>query len=538
MTTYILRRLLFMIPTLIGITFLVFMLIANSPGGIGAGLSLGGGDGADAGQSRAIQQAYLEDRYGLNDSVVTQYIRWLTKVSPLKFGIPEQQDDTGETISPPATLDPPPFLGRYYGSDEDIREQRIVRRAKGVRAPNRLEGEEGEQEAARRVRAYRAALNEYTNARAAYIGSLERLKIALENYGLSKGLAGDDPQGMIDRRRQLRERLFRNHELDTDDPLGQRVVDAGNAAIAAYHRAIESRSVLAEAYAQRPFRDAMYSAGPVPIGIPGLVYIGPPDLGMSFSKSRPVRALIAEALPVTLLLNCVAFPIIYLIAVPSGLLAATYRGSWFDSLSGALYVALWSVPVVWAGVLAVGVLANKGNILGEYAFPAAGLHSGGADSMPYLPSRAEDGTFIRGYLLDSLWHLCLPVACLVYTGFAILSKQTRAAMLDNFNADYVRTAKAKGVAHKDIVFRHVFRNSLLPLITMFASIFPSMLAGSVVIEQIFSIPGMGRLVIEAINERDRDLLLANALMVGAVNLLALLLADILYALADPRITFD
>jgi len=88
------------------------------------------------------------------------------------------------------------------------------------------------------------------------------------------------------------------------------------------------------------------------------------------------------------------------------------------------------------------------------------------------------------------------------------------------------------------VFRHVFRNSLLPLITMFASIFPAMLAGSVVVEQIFSIPGMGRLVLEAINERDRDLLLANALMVGAVNLLALLLADILYALADPRITFD
>jgi len=137
-----------------------------------------------------------------------------------------------------------------------------------------------------------------------------------------------------------------------------------------------------------------------------------------------------------------------------------------------------------------------------------------------------------------LWHLCLPVACLVYTGFAILSKQTRAAMLDNFSADYVRTAKAKGVAPGDVVFRHVFRNSLLPLITMFASIFPAMLAGSVVIENIFSIPGMGSLVLEAINLRDRELLLANALMIGVVNLLALLLADILYAMADPRITFD
>jgi ABC-type dipeptide/oligopeptide/nickel transport system permease component len=272
------------------------------------------------------------------------------------------------------------------------------------------------------------------------------------------------------------------------------------------------------------------------MGIPGFVYLAPPDLGRSFSKSRPVSTLIAEALPVTLLLNCIAFPIIYIVAVPSGLLAATNRGSWFDTASGALYVALWSIPVVWAGVLAVGYLASK-DVMGEFAFPAAGLNSSEAPDMTYLPSWGDDG-FERGVLFDTLWHLCLPVACLVYTGFAILSKQTRAAMLDNFNADYVRTAKAKGVAQGDIVFRHVFRNSLLPLITMFASIFPAMLAGSVVVERIFSIPGMGSLVLGAIYERDRDLLLANALMIGAVNLLALLLADILYAFADPRITFD
>lgn len=111
-------------------------------------------------------------------------------------------------------------------------------------------------------------------------------------------------------------------------------------------------------------------------------------------------------------------------------------------------------------------------------------------------------------------------------------------MLDNFNADYVRTAKAKGVAGKDIVLRHVFRNSLLPVITMFATIFPAMLAGSVVIEKIFTIPGMGNLILDGIHLRDRELVLANALMIGTVNLLALLLADILYAVADPRITYD
>ena len=120
----------------------------------------------------------------------------------------------------------------------------------------------------------------------------------------------------------------------------------------------------------------------------------------------------------------------------------------------------------------------------------------------------------------------------------MLGKQTRAAMLDNLNQDYVRTAKAKGVPGRIVLMRHVFRNSLLPLITIFVSIFPGMLAGSVVVEQIFSIPGMGTLLIEAINLRDRELILANTFMIAAINLSALLFADILYAAVDPRVTYD
>jgi len=277
----------------------------------------------------------------------------------------------------------------------------------------------------------------------------------------------------------------------------------------------------------------MFRRAGVPI-IPGTLSVAMPDLGMSFSRSRPVSTLIAEALPVTLLLNLIAVPIIYAVAIPSGILAASRQGSLLDVGLGAFYVALWSIPVVWAGVLAVGFLASK-DYLG--AFPVTGLSSVEAESMGMLPSMI-DGAWERGYLLDTLWHLVLPVACLVYTGFAILSKQTRAAMLENFNADYVRTAKAKGVSRRDVVYRHVFRNSLLPIITMFVSIFPAMLGGSVVIERIFSVPGMGNLIIDAIALRDRELLLANALIVGLVNILALLLADILYALADPRISYD
>jgi peptide/nickel transport system permease protein len=244
--------------------------------------------------------------------------------------------------------------------------------------------------------------------------------------------------------------------------------------------------------------------------------------------------LLAAALPVTLLLNLLAFPIIYMIAIPSGMLAATKRGTILDTGLGAIFIALWSFPVVLAGVLAIGYLASNE---GLKLFPVSGHHDKSAGMMAFLPGWHGE-QLEPGYVLDTLWHITLPVLCLVYGGFAILSKQTRAAMLDNFSADYVRTAKAKRVPPKDVVLRHVFRNSLLPVITMFVTIFPAMLAGSVVIERIFNVPGMGSMIIEAITLRDRELLLADTTLIAGINILALLLADILYAFADPRVAFE
>ena len=132
----------------------------------------------------------------------------------------------------------------------------------------------------------------------------------------------------------------------------------------------------------------------------------------------------------------------------------------------------------------------------------------------------------------------MPAAILGLASAGTYARYTRASMLDNLSADYVRTAKAKGVARNDVVVRHVFRNSLLPLITMFVGIFPAMLGGSVVVERIFSVPGMGSLVLDAISNNDRDLILADVLMIAAVNVFALLLADILYAVADPRVSYE
>ena len=517
MTNYILRRLLLMIPTLIGITFLLFMLVASAPGGIGAGLRFTGGGQTDA-TSVAIQQAYLNDRYGLDDPPVIQYTRWLARISPIKFGTRDQITPAGERKSLPKSPEPP-MLWSWFNDQSPEEAAASVEIDSPLadldpNAPNYIEEVQ---------RIFRSNDNAYGRARGRLITQATLLEQALATYANQTNL-----QGATNRKGEPIESVFLESTPDKSHPAWPDLKQQADNATDAFLEAEAARQRLTEIFLAKPFPEAG-----IPI-IPGAVSIASPDLGRSFSRSRPVSELILEALPVTLLLNLIAVTLIYAIAVPSGVLAAVRKGGFLDVGMGALVVALWSFPIPLAGILCIMYLASD-QYLG--LFPVAGLSSSAADTMPFLPS-IQNGDFVRGWLLDRLWHICLPVACLVYGGFAILSKQTRAAMLDNFNADYVRTAKAKGVAANDITFRHVFRNSLLPLITLFVTIFPAMLSGSVVIETIFTVNGMGRLVIEAINLRDRELILASALMIGIVNLLSLLLADILYAIADPRISYE
>lgn len=506
MSTYIIRRLLLMIPTLFGITFLVFMIIAMSPGGVGAALKVQAGGTMTSQRSVAVLEAYLQDRYGLDDPAVVQYLRWLGRVCPIKFGQRDQIAPDGSTIRPPREVREP-MLWRWYA--DQLPEPKRAERGEAPDDP---------------IAAYKAANGRYASARQQFVAARTLAEQAIGRYAAAAGLErAVTPDG------KPRAGRLKGHSPDRLLPEWADVEARGAEAIAAYVAAREARFELIAAFRDKPYPQAGF-----PI-IPGLLSVAAPDFGVAYSRGRPVGELILTALPVTLMLNLIAFPIVYLVAIPGGMLAATHRGSILDVGMGGLFIALWSVPVVLAGTLAIGYLASP-DYLG--AFPVAQLHSAASDSMPFLPGHAADGAFVPGYLLDTLWHICLPVLCLVYTGFAILSKQCRAAMLDNFNADYVRTAKAKGVPEKDLVLRHVFRNSLLPLITMFVTIFPASLAGSIIVERIFTVPGMGSLIIEAINLRDRELLLANTLMIGIVNLLALLLADILYALADPRVAYD
>ncbi|MES9815586.1 MAG: ABC transporter permease [Candidatus Thiodiazotropha sp.] len=461
MLTYLLRRLLLMLPTLLGITLVVFVVMAASPGGISA-QSLVEGQNLDPEAKKEIE-AYYNRLYGLDDPPYLQYLRWLNNVSPIGFTFDEE---------------------------------------------NRMSG-----------------------------------------FSFTKGS----------------------------------------------------------------------------------------DLGRSFRYGRPVTELLSERVPITILLNVLSIPIVYLLALLVGVRAAVERGRSFDVSSGMIMLALWSVPTMLAGVLMIGFFANE-----QYWrwFPTAGLSDRLVLDQVFMPHWSNlwdiallfmvvmlalslflalgrlalrpfreiafglvwallgtamvyqlpeaqrslslwigipaifallsawlassdyrllrqlgflstgllvglllavywmQGSWVRGFLLDRLWHLALPVICLAYGGFAGLAKLTRTAVLENLLSDYARTARAKGLAEAVVLWRHVFRNSLLPLITVAASLLPSLLAGSVIVESIFSIEGMGKLAVEAVQTRDRELVLSITLIGGCLTLLGYLLADILYALADPRVSYE
>ncbi len=459
MHTYILRRLLLMIPTLIGITIVVFTVMAAAPGGISA-QSLIEGQNLEPEVKKAMEE-YYNRRYGLDQPAPLQYLRWLNNISPIGFQLSED--------------------------------------------------------------------NEY------------------ENFGFK-----------------------------------------------------------------------------------------PADLGTSFQYGRNVGDLLIERIPITLLLNVISIPIIYLISIVIGVYAATHRGKSFDTASGITMMALWSVPTMLAGVLLIGFFASK-----QYWhwFPTSGLGERAAKDMPFLPHWSDwldilllfvlmgtltvlftqlsqrlsakprmiimafggvmigywmasqvaggtsiagsvflmallaalgavvgmtefhalrsfsmgamammlgialaftlmQGEFVRGFLFDRIWHLVLPITCLTYGSFAFLTKLTRTSVLENLQADYARTAYAKGVNEHDVLWQHVFRNSLIPLITVSASLLPSLLAGSVIVETIFSIDGMGKLAVEAVQSRDREMVLSITLVSGLLTLLSYIIADILYAMVDPRVSYD
>lgn len=258
-----------------------------------------------------------------------------------------------------------------------------------------------------------------------------------------------------------------------------------------------------------------------------------PDLGVSRVRGLPCAEVLAPRLFTTLALGVPALVIIALLAVPLGVLAARRVHGAADRIISTAVVALWSFPLVWAAALAVTVLGSRA-IMGEWAIPTRGLHSPGTESLPFLPARMADGSFTWGALADTLAHAAAPIVCLVYAGLAVLTRQTRSAVLEELGRPFITAALAKGVPESGIIGRHALSNALLPIITLVSSAFAGVIAGSVIVESAFSIDGMGRLLLDAIARRDRELILAITTIATLATMAAVCIADIAVAAADPR----
>jgi peptide/nickel transport system permease protein len=240
----------------------------------------------------------------------------------------------------------------------------------------------------------------------------------------------------------------------------------------------------------------------------------------SFKDGRPVLEKIGERIWNTLLLNLVAIIIIFSLAIPLGVFSAKRQYTFLDNLGtfGA-YLGI-SIPSFWlAYLLILGTVKLFG-------YPVLGMRS-----------FVTEGFTPVDVVMDRLWHLMLPSIILAIGGIAALSRYTRSSMLEVIRQDYVRTAKAKGLPEDAVYYKHALRNALLPVITLFGFLIPSLIGGSIIMETVFAWPGIGRLAYQAVLARDYPVVMTINTITAVLVLVGNFVADILYGIADPRIRY-
>lgn len=488
MLAFLLRRLLLMIPTTLGVTLVVFTIYHAAPGdpatvmmGIGTGGEMG--QGADAG---ARADAFRRE-FGLDRNALVQYLNYVGPLNLLRDGHPwfsspyterkvEEREFGGErwSVGVPLPIAHLPGTAREVaeGFDRDV-EAWLEGGAEAEAAFERLR--QGGRAA---LPALMTALERAWRGRGAVADArLGRAALALERIG---GARPPAPPGLA--------------------PEESRELEVGRWFAWYYREAGGSR---------------VRNSGERKWG--GLLSL---DLGKEMQTKRPVLDELAKRLKVTVPLSFIAIFLSYMVALPLGILSVRRQGTKLDGgLTIALFV-LYSIPNFWAGLMLI------------LAFGATGL-----DLLPVLGLHDKDAaTFTAwGRFVDLAKHVILPIACLSYGGLAYLSRQMRAGMLEVIRQDYIRTARAKGLSERVVIYKHALRNSMIPVITLLASILPVLIGGSIIVETVFDIPGMGRYAFEGLLRRDFYIVMATTVFVGIMTQIGILLSDITYSLVDPRI---
>lgn len=243
------------------------------------------------------------------------------------------------------------------------------------------------------------------------------------------------------------------------------------------------------------------------------------DFGRSFSRHQPVFDVILEAVPITISLALIGITMQFIFGILLGVISAVKQGTKLDRTLTVSALFIYSMPEFWLSLMLIILFSLKLGWL-----PASNLNSIGADSL---------GTF--DFILDRLKHLILPIFVLSLGGIAGLARYVRGQMLEVIRQDYIRTARAKGLNEKIVIFKHALRNALLPVVTILGGSLPALFSGALFIEVIFAIPGMGRIAVEAVFARDYPLIIANTFISGTLIVMGNLLADVLYGVVDPRI---
>jgi peptide/nickel transport system permease protein len=238
--------------------------------------------------------------------------------------------------------------------------------------------------------------------------------------------------------------------------------------------------------------------------------------GYSITDGLPVRDKVYARIPATLLLMGVSLLITVVVAIPIGVLGAVRQYSWSDKFLAVLTTIGYAMPTFWLGLIIKQIFSVRLDW-----FPLYGMNTLGKEGNP----------------VDVAWHLVLPALTLAIVGIAGWSRYMRASMLEVLRADYIRTAKAKGLASSRVIYKHAMRNALIPIVTLLGLTIPTLIAGAAITEAVFSWPGLGNLGVTAVTERDYPVVLAVVMMGGVMVIIGNLIADVLYAVVDPRIKY-
>ena len=248
------------------------------------------------------------------------------------------------------------------------------------------------------------------------------------------------------------------------------------------------------------------------------------DLGRSFLQNKDVWTLIKEKLPVSMSLGLWTFVISYLVSIPLGVAKAVREGSRFDTLSTFAVLVGYAIPGFVLGILLIVLFAG-----GSFydVFPLRGLTSDNWDELSSW-----------GKLTDYLWHLALPLTCMVITSFATVTMLTKNTFIEEIRRQYVLVARAKGLSQQRVLFKHIFRNALIPLVTGFPTAFVgAFFSSALLIETLFSLDGLGLLSFESVVRRDYPVVLGSLYLFTLIGLVVKLVSDLLYVVVDPRVQF-